>query len=211
MTGFNTSYSLIPPVVKTLLIANGAVFLLELSLGDAFIVWLGLWPMDLSGASSSFVATPHFQPWQLVTYSFLHGGAMHLLLNMYALWLFGARMENLWGSRTFAGYYFFCVIEAGAVQLVVASMAAEVYPTIGASGGVFGLLLAFGLTFPEHVGLADWAHQRRRLIETGQQHRPRVTGGRSPYRLRGMLCAVLLGSRCVVVQCMRGRAHRVVG
>jgi membrane associated rhomboid family serine protease len=151
MAGFNTPYSLIPPVVKALLIANGAIFLLEISLGDQLIVWLGLWPVDLSGASSPFVATPRFQPWQLVTYSFLHGGALHLLLNMYALWLFGARMENVWGSRAFAGYYFFCVIGAGVVQLVVASMATETYPTIGASGGVFGLLLAFGLTFPDEV------------------------------------------------------------
>ena len=76
---------------------------------------------------------------------------MHLLLNMYALWLFGSRMENLWGSRPFAVYYFVCVIGAGLVQLLVVTHAVSegsIYPTIGASGGVFGLLLAFGLTFP---------------------------------------------------------------
>jgi len=76
---------------------------------------------------------------------------MHLLLNMYALWLFGSRMEQLWGTWNFALYYFVCVIGAGLVQLLVASLAAGeggIYPTIGASGGVFGLLLAFGLTFP---------------------------------------------------------------
>lgn len=94
---------------------------------------------------------PHFQLWQLATYSFLHGSITHLLLNMYALWLFGTRMEQVWGSGAFAIYYFFCVIGAGFVQLLVSTMAAgegSIYPTIGASGGVFGLLLAFGLTFP---------------------------------------------------------------
>ncbi len=77
---------------------------------------------------------------------------MHLLLNMYALWLFGSRMESVWGSQAFAVYYFFCVIGAGLVQLIVATVGASaggtIYPTIGASGGVFGVLLAFGMTFP---------------------------------------------------------------
>jgi membrane associated rhomboid family serine protease len=92
-----------------------------------------------------------FEIWQLVSYSFLHGSVMHLLLNMYALWLFGSRMENVWGSRSFTFYYFVCVIGAGLVQLFIATQGAHeggIYPTIGASGGVFGLLLGFGLTFP---------------------------------------------------------------
>jgi membrane associated rhomboid family serine protease len=151
MTPFSTPYAPLPPVVKLLLIANGAMFLLELVLGNSLIVWLALWPVGTSSAFAPFVSTPHFQPWQLVTYSFLHGGLMHLVLNMYALWLFGARMENLWGPRAFAVYYFFCVIGAGAIQLIVVAMSSEIYPTVGASGGVFGLLLAFGLTFPEQV------------------------------------------------------------
>ena len=83
-----------------------------------------------------------------MTYAFLHGGGFHLLLNMYALWLFGSRMENKWGSRAFAGYYFVCVVGAALVQLFVSGMSGGYYPTIGASGGVFGLLLAFGMTFP---------------------------------------------------------------
>jgi membrane associated rhomboid family serine protease len=93
----------------------------------------------------------HFQLFQLVTYSFLHGSVMHLLLNMYALWLFGSRMENVWGSRAFAVYYFVCVIGAGLTQLLVSTVSGGVYPTIGASGGVFGLLLAFGMRFPNEV------------------------------------------------------------
>jgi membrane associated rhomboid family serine protease len=93
----------------------------------------------------------HFRLLQLVSYSFLHGSVMHLFLNMYALWLFGARMENVWGSVAFTVYYFVCVIGAALVQLLVSTMSGDYYPTVGASGGVFGLLLAFGLRFPNEV------------------------------------------------------------
>lgn len=139
------------PVVQALLIANGGMFLLEMYTGNRLIIPLALWPLGLSATTVFGSTAPHFQIWQLVTYSFLHGGIMHLLLNMYALWLFGSRMENVWGSKAFAFYYFVCVIGAALVQLIVATKSAAtggVYPTVGASGGVFGLLLAFGLTFP---------------------------------------------------------------
>lgn len=136
-----------------LLIANGIMFLLEYSGGgNSIINSLALWPLSPGGATLFGQATPHFQIWQLVSYSFLHGGILHLALNMYALWLFGSRMEYVWGQKTFAVYYFVCVIGAGLVQLIVSTYSAQagaVYPTIGASGGVFGLLLAFGLTFPD--------------------------------------------------------------
>ena len=145
------SYSLLSPVVQVLLIANGAMFLLEIYSGGPLIDALALWPVDLSSGVGFGEAIPHFQIWQLVSYSFLHASVMHLLLNMYALWLFGSRMENVWGSKAFTLYYFVCVIGAGLIQLVVTTQVASgggIYPTVGASGGVFGLLLAFGLTFP---------------------------------------------------------------
>ncbi|MFO8024460.1 rhomboid family intramembrane serine protease [Thiohalophilus sp.] len=131
------------PVVPALLIINGLLFLLEMTAsGRQLIDLFALWPPG-SGAA------PGFQIWQPVTYSFLHGGVFHLLINMYALWLFGSRMEMVWGSKAFLIYYFVCVIGAALVQLLVAGLSAGPgYPTIGASGGVFGLLLAFGLTFP---------------------------------------------------------------
>jgi len=138
-------------MVQALLILNVGMFLLELSTGGQLIGALALWPLDTGTFSLSVAAQPHFGIWQLVTYSFLHGGVMHLLLNMYALWLFGARMELYWGSKPFLLYYFVCVVGAGLVQLLVVSLAAKqgaIYPTIGASGGVFGLLLAFGMSFP---------------------------------------------------------------
>ena len=149
MAGFSRHYSLVPPVVKTLLLANGAMFLMEIGIGGRLIEGLALWPLDLSAAPA--MLRPHFRLLQLVTYAFLHGSVLHLLLNMYALWLFGSRMENVWGSRVFAVYYFVCVIGAGLMQLIVSSLSGGYYPTIGASGGVFGLLLAFGMTFPNEM------------------------------------------------------------
>lgn len=138
-------------VVQALLIFNGGMFLLELVAGGPLIEALALWPLG-SSASPRFGETQTlFQPWQLITYSFLHGSVLHLVLNMYALWLFGTRMESIWGPKAFTLYYLVCVIGAALVQLIVASQLEGErggYPTIGASGGVFGLLLAFGMTFP---------------------------------------------------------------
>jgi len=151
MNGFANPYSLVPPVVKLLLISNGLMFVLELVYGRSLIINFALWPLGNTMVPELDISLPHFQPHQLLTYSFLHGGALHLLLNMYALWLFGTSMENVWGSRIFTFYYFFCVVGAALVQLLVSSLSHDHYPTIGASGGIFGVLLAFGMRFPNQV------------------------------------------------------------
>jgi len=148
MSGFATPYSSVPPVVKSLLIVNGIMFVLQMYMGNTMIAELALWPLDLSSGPDIASTRPQFGISQLVTYAFLHGGVMHLLLNMYALWMFGSRIENLWGSKVFTVYYFICVIGAGLMQLLVSSQGENIYPTVGASGGVFGLLLAFGMFFP---------------------------------------------------------------
>jgi len=139
-------------MVQMLLVINIGMFLLQLYTGSiGLIETLALWPLDSGAGFVLDQARPGFQLWQLLSYSFLHGNLLHLLLNMYALWLFGPRLEARWGLRNFTLYYFACVLGAALVQLVVAGQSAaqgEVYPTIGASGGVFGLLLAYGLTFP---------------------------------------------------------------
>lgn len=85
-------------------------------------------------------------PWQWVTYGFLHGGMAHLFLNMFAFWMFGTAIERVWGSRLFLIYYMVCIVGAALVQTIVSWN--EAYPTVGASGGTFGLLLAFGWMFP---------------------------------------------------------------
>jgi membrane associated rhomboid family serine protease len=134
-----------PPVTQALLIANVAVFLLEQVVGGmSLFQWFALWP-PTSGPS----AAPGFQIWQLVTYSFLHGGVAHIFFNMFALYMFGSDVERLFGSRFYAAYYFVCVVAAAICHLIVtAFMGAEPAPTVGASGGVYGLLLAYGLYFP---------------------------------------------------------------
>jgi membrane associated rhomboid family serine protease len=151
MNGYTNPFSLLPPVVKLLIISNGLMFLLELMYGRPIVDYLALWPLNATVMPELGFGQPEFQPYQLLTYSFLHGGVLHLLLNMYALWLFGTQMENVWGSRIFAFYYFFCVVGAAVVQLLVSTLSGGFYPTIGASGGIFGVLLAFGVRFPNQV------------------------------------------------------------
>jgi membrane associated rhomboid family serine protease len=134
-------------VTRVLLLANVAMYLVQLVAEPVLIPLFALWPLNAGPASGSY-----FAPWQLVTYSFLHGGGMHLLFNMFALYMFGSDVERVLGARRYAMYYFACVVTAAVTQLTVSSIANwPPYPTIGASGGVFGLLLAFGMFFPHRT------------------------------------------------------------
>jgi membrane associated rhomboid family serine protease len=91
----------------------------------------------------------HFAPWQLLTYAFLHGSFSHIFFNMLALYMFGGEIERLFGSRFYTLYYFGSVISAAICHLVVtAAMGLPPVPMVGASGGIYGLLLAFGIYFP---------------------------------------------------------------
>ena len=101
---------------------------------------LALWP----------IASGSFEPWQIVTYGFLHGNFNHIFFNMFALWMFGLPIERIWGSQRFTLYYMVCIIGAAVTQLLVQQVSGEFYPTIGASGAVFGLLLAYGVMFPNN-------------------------------------------------------------
>lgn len=131
----------IPPATRALIIANGVVFLLQFVAGGTMYVIFALWPLSYG-----------FLPWQIVTYSFMHAGLTHLLLNMFALYMFGGEIERVVGQRRYLAYYFVCVLSAAAAQLVVtAFLAASPYPTVGASGGVFGILLAFAMYFPRRM------------------------------------------------------------
>jgi membrane associated rhomboid family serine protease len=131
------------PVTQTLLVANVLVFLLLEGSPMPIVEWFALWPP--SGFNSLF------EPWQLVTYSFLHGSVAHIVFNMFALYTFGTNIERLFGSRFYALYYFACVVSAAICHLIVTSwIGGPPVPTVGASGGVYGLLLAYGLYFPHH-------------------------------------------------------------
>jgi membrane associated rhomboid family serine protease len=133
----------LPPITRTLIIINVAIFLLEFLLPNLIIPLFALWPVG-----------PLFHPWQVVTYAFLHEphDLMHILFNMFALYMFGGAMEMFWRSqgqaRFYVLYYFASVLAAAATELLVLSQSKVVEPVIGASGGVFGLLLAFAWFFP---------------------------------------------------------------
>jgi len=135
-----------PPVTQALLIANIVVFALQFLSGTLLISTFALWPFG----SDQFPGAPSFRPWQLLTYGFLHAGPAHLFFNMLALYMFGGDIERLLGSRRYLIYYLLCVIGAAATQLLVmGNIDRPPVPTVGASGGVFGLLLAFGMAFPQ--------------------------------------------------------------
>ncbi|MCX6251749.1 MAG: rhomboid family intramembrane serine protease [Bacteroidetes bacterium] len=162
-------FRLLPPVVKNLLIINGLFFLATLSFQSAF----GIDLENILGLH--YFKSQYFQPYQLVTYMFLHANFSHIFFNMFALWMFGYLLENVWGPKKFLTYYMVCGIGAALVQLAINwwrlssletlvqsySQFPEEYarlkdmyqqvintPTIGASGAVYGILLAFGVMFP---------------------------------------------------------------
>ncbi len=151
-------FSFFPPVIKYLLISNVAVFLLQnfffqsLWIGDQslfqiFFKYFALQPIFTNVAVKSPISGP-FMPWQIFTYMFMHGGFMHLFFNMFALWMFGLELENLWGSKKFLFYYMLCGVGAAFANLFIAPFFSTVAPTIGASGSVYGVLVAFGYLFP---------------------------------------------------------------
>ncbi|HET9952551.1 MAG TPA: rhomboid family intramembrane serine protease [Candidatus Eisenbacteria bacterium] len=134
----------VPPVVKALLIANVAIYTFQLVAGTVAGTRLdqifGLVPYDV---------THHFFVWQLGTYMFLHGGLLHLGLNMLALWMFGSELEATWGSERFARFYFVTGVGAGICSVVTGWN--SYIPIIGASGAIYGLLAAYGILFPDRT------------------------------------------------------------
>lgn len=155
------SFSFLPPVVKNLLIINILFFVADMSLGGFAIdltQYLGL----------HHFKSDYFYPFQYITYMFMHGSFSHLFFNMFALWMFGYSLENEWGSKKFLFYYLFTGVGAGLIQTLVVGLELESFSaqgaapqalqhlansivTVGASGAVFGLLLAFGMTWPNQL------------------------------------------------------------
>src|SRR5437879_12264158 len=133
------------PVPSALIAASVAIFLLQ-GLLPELVIPFALWPWGASQVDPQV----GFAPWQLVSYAFLHGSLLHLAFNMFALYMFGGAIERVFGGRRYLIYYLVCIVSAGLTQLAVAAFAGGVYPTVGASGGVFGLLLAYGLYFPNN-------------------------------------------------------------
>ena len=134
-----------PPVTTALIVANVAVFLLQ-SIAPGLVAPFALWPLAASGLNAGVA----FAPWQLLTYAFLHGNLMHLAFNMFALYMFGSAVERVFGGRRYLAFYGVCVLSAAVAQLIVAAVTGLIYPTVGASGGIFGILLAYGMYFPNN-------------------------------------------------------------
>jgi membrane associated rhomboid family serine protease len=132
------------PAVRVLIIASVAAYLLTLAV-PGLVIWLGLVPA---------LVMERGWVWQPFTYMFQHGGLFHLLFNMLALWMFGVELERLWGTRFFARFYVICGVGAAATTLLVSLLpfrfAESVYEsvTVGASGAIYGLLVAFAMAYP---------------------------------------------------------------
>lgn len=139
----NTRFSVFPPVIKNLLIINALAFLATKSvfsggwtpLGETLMPYLVLRPLGEG-----------FMPWQLITYMFLHANLGHIFFNLFALWIFGQSIENLWGSKRFLIYYLLTGIGAAVIHMFIGGYFTY---TLGASGAVYGILLAFGMMFPD--------------------------------------------------------------
>ena len=129
----------IPPLTKAMLLACVAVYCINLFV--PLEIWFALWPL----------ASGHFMPWQVVSYGFLHGDTLHLFFNMLGLWMFGAELEQMWGSRRYWQFLLAAVLVAALSQLLITLLAGSNVPTVGASGALFGLLLAFGMLFPNRT------------------------------------------------------------
>ncbi len=126
----------LPPATKYLILACTAIFCLQLFL-----------PLENTFALYS-LGSGLFMPWQLVTYAFLHASVPHLFFNMLMLWMFGAELEQVWGPRRYLQYLLAGVLAAAVAQLLVAMLMGSASETLGASGGIYALLLAYALVLP---------------------------------------------------------------
>lgn len=130
-------FSLLPPAVKHLLIINALVFA-----ADYVLQKQGIYLANILALFS--LQSGNFQVWQPLSYMFMHANLTHIVFNMFNLWMFGAAMENFWGTKRFLFYYLVCGIGAGLLYMLLPG----IHVTVGASAAVYGLLLAFGMTFP---------------------------------------------------------------
>ncbi len=124
------------PTTRNVMIACAVAYLLSIFL--PLLPWLALWPLG-SG---------QFMPWQVLSYALLHGDLSHLLFNMLGLWMFGSELERLWGQRRYLQFMAAAAVAAALAQLLVTALMGSRAPTVGASGILFGLLIAYALSFP---------------------------------------------------------------
>jgi membrane associated rhomboid family serine protease len=142
----------ITPVNRVLIAVNLVIYCLQAfsnELNDWILTWFALWPI---GASGTQPGAPSFLPWQVITYGFLHGGWWHVIFNMWAVYMFGSDVERVMGAKRYLQLYFFSMLTAALTQMAVTQFADLPFSyTVGASGAVFGLLLAFAMYFPRRT------------------------------------------------------------
>ncbi len=131
----------LPPITQALILINVAMFCLDEAFDHVLSQYFALWPLQ----------SPFFMPWQVVSYAFLHGSLSHIFFNMMGLWMFGSELERIWGGKRYAEFLLASVLTAAATQLLMSFVGGWMAPTVGASGGLFGLLLAFGMMFPNRT------------------------------------------------------------
>jgi len=131
----------IPSVTKAFMLACVGLFCLFTLLPPQFEIYFALWPLS----------TGLFMPWQPLSYAFLHGDVWHLFFNMLGLWMFGSELERVWGSKRYAHLLIASTLTAAAAQLIFTLLIGSRSPTVGASGALFGLLLSFGMIFPDRI------------------------------------------------------------
>jgi membrane associated rhomboid family serine protease len=131
----------LPPVTKAFMLICTAVFCAQLLFGRSLDALFALWP----------IASGNFMPWQVLTYAFMHGDFGHLFFNMIGLWMFGGELERLWGQKRFIHFLLAGALSAAAIQIIWTMLIGSRVPTVGASGAIFALLLAFGMLFPNRT------------------------------------------------------------
>ena len=130
-----------PPVTKLVMMICAAVFGLTLLLPGVFESTFALWP----------IASTHFAGWQIFTYALMHADLMHLAFNLMGLWMFGSELERLWGKQRYIHFLIASILSAAFVQIVWGQLTHNIAPTVGISGALFGLLLAYGMLFPDRI------------------------------------------------------------
>lgn len=150
-------FSLFPPVIKSLVIINVVIFIIQhlmlsiftiggVPLDKVVIYYFALQPFfDGSG----IIPDNSFYIWQLITYQFLHANFWHIFFNLFVLWMFGTELEDEWGPGKFLTFYLLSGIGAAIAHLLISPMLGTIAPTVGASGAIYGILIAFGLSYPD--------------------------------------------------------------
>jgi len=155
-SGFG-GFSFFPSVIKNLLIINGVVFFLQMMIEKVSFAGMPGWyflnryfALNPIFGFDQYGQSFNFQIWQVITYQFLHADFSHIFFNMLMLWMFGMEIENLWGSKKFLIFYLTAGIVGGLFQLILPTvLGGSAAPTIGASGAVFGVMVAFAMFFPD--------------------------------------------------------------